>query len=292
MNILLAGHFDREVAPSLGFTDPRALAAFGGIGTDEALAQLAAGLTDGAPGVSMDVLPWGPGPVFVETLSDALPGWWLASAGRDGLAWIERPGAGPLLIEMGHDQDNDGGDRIVALLEERGLLDGSRPIVVASSTSRSLLGPGGTDQLGPDLSLRRSAPRGRPLPTRSAYLPGGGAGGGAAARLVEGGAEIAATGEALARHLDLRSRLERADLVVVLHPFWHAPDLADAPEGEILEMASGLGLPVVGVGMSASLSAPEMADAGVNGIHLVRQSGGFLGLGRRVAQTWLPNYAR
>lgn len=287
MRILLAGHLDAEVVPSLGFTDSRLLADFATIDASGTLRELARGITHARPNVQVEVQPWGPGLTFIEALRGTPGDPYLVSVPRTDGEWHEHPGSGPLIVEMGHDRDHDGGVRVLKRLNH--LFAGSlleRKTTVAASTSRSELGPGGTAMLTPDLTPRPVSVGAIPS-SSTPYLPGSGAGGGAAARLASRGADIRPTGQVLSNLLDLHARLDRSDLVIVVHPFWHAPDLVDAPELEIAEAAAGAGLPVIGVGIASSLSAPEMAAAGVSGIHLRRRGGDLFDVGKRIANTWV-----
>lgn len=324
MEVLLIGHLSGRAAATLGFFDHRRQDL-----TDpkDALSDVAAGFRQANSQSNLKVIPWGPGGMFVQALEDMPGDPWLISFERSGEGWVEKVGSGPVFIELGHNFDHDWGRTALSKLagvpadpdqplpELLGVVRkvlADRTVVVASSTSRSLVGPGGTSTLDPYLKLRSRSDRmlvwrkmldenysRRPLldmpnqgrTVRVGNLPGSGGGGGAAAALASLGARIFPTGHVLATALDLVGCLNMTDLLVVAAPHWHSPDLVDEPAMVAAEQSFERGIPTVGVGISSSLSHQERAEFGVNGLHVKRVSRSWKDLGRRVGQTWGTNYA-
>ena len=132
-------------------------------------------------------------------------------------------------------------------------------------------------------SLEPAGGNGRPVDP--AGLPGAGAGGGAGALLAAAGASLRPTSQVLQRLLGMTERIAAADLLVLVAPHWHSPDLVDEIPLSLAPLAARTGLPVVGVGLASSLSAHELAEWGVHGWHRATH-GDFAAAGRRLAYTW------
>ncbi len=297
---LLVGHLHTEGMPALGFNDPRVTAR---VITDSAgaLGEVAGGFEHAAPQWKVEVLPFGPGAIF----EGQVPGSVILPTGGGPLGTL--PTADPLILEMGHDLHHDWGHRLCEVAVADDLRE--RDIVVAYSTSRPLFGAGGTSNTDPNLQLREGIAEPEGLRSELNALqkqghlgkalnlvgtdeaasysrPGSGAGSGAAAWLMALGARAYPTQEVLAEQLRLKERIQAADLVLVATPYWHSPDLADSIPLYAAEVAAKVGVPVVGLGLSSSLSAHEQAQWGVHGLHVARPQDSLDRLGRRVGQTW------
>ncbi|MDN5963602.1 MAG: glycerate kinase [Actinomyces sp.] len=203
-------------------------------------------------------------------------------------------------------------DRVApeALEAARRMIAG-RDILVAASTLRPLLGLASVMATGIDLAPRAvqdreltaalarffahvPAPR-RTLPVAGSAswsdpsrLPGSGAAGGAGAVLAALGARVVPTGDLLREVTGLDARSAECELVVVVEPLLHSPQLADALVDTLTAAAAVHALPVVAVGRETSLSAHEAAQWGLHGVITTGTQPGDLRLaGSRVARTWV-----
>lgn len=298
---LLIGHLDHHLTPPLGHHDPELLEQFDTVDA-LGLERVARGLQASSRSWSVELIPFGPGPVFTGHYPGAI------SLPTSGGASVELPVEQNVVIEMGHDEGHDWGSRLSEVNSEKCLRN--QDVLVAYSTPRPLFGPGGTSNTSRSLHLREDSaepPGWRPHldslersgrrhvalsgadseRTAAYHRPGSGAGGGAAAWLAALGARLHPAEEVLAAKLGLQSKIQDSDLVIVATPFWNSPDLAEALPLHAATIASGAGIPVVGVGFCASLSAHEQSQWGLHGLHLARKGRTLERLGERVGQTWM-----
>lgn len=185
-------------------------------------------------------------------------------------------------------------------------------LIAAASTLRPLLGLNSVVATGVDLTPRpvqdrvltaalarfySSASPGRPTlplagggaPQDPSRKPGSGSGGGAAALVEALGGRIVPTGTLLASATHLGERVAVADLVVVLEPLLHSPQLAEALLDTVTAAAAAQALPVVAVGRESTLSPHEAAEWGLHGVITVGAGEGEMRrAGSRIARTWLP----
>ncbi len=301
---LLIGHLEHDLPKPLGFTGIPSVPGQDRGHYKARLEAVGAGFLEAARGWDLQVIPFGPGPIFADQLSH-LGALYLPTDGDS--AAVHLPDDQPILIEMGHDSGHDWGERLWAANAAQPLRQ--RDITVAYSTSRPLYGAGATSNTDPSLQLRWDVQEPEGWRTRLRQLagksrrglnlvgnfprledvgtqPGSGAGGGAAAWLMALGARAFPTGHVLSDYLRLEDKLNAADLVIIATPHWHSPDLTDAVPLRAAELAADRAVPTVGIGLGSSLSAHEQAQWGLHGLHLIGRSSDFYRLGKRVGQTW------